>query len=91
MTGIRAILPAGEIITYGGKVMKNAAGYNLCRLFTGSRGQLGLITQITFKIFAQPQKVQTQNTPQPLWPAPLRSVKAAADPKNLFGVLQEEK
>lgn len=91
VTGIRAILPDGEIITYGGKVMKNAAGYNLCRLFTGSRGQLGLITQITFKIFAQPQKVQTQNTPQPLWPAPLRAVKAAADPKNLFGVLQEEK
>ena len=49
---MQAILPNGDIVNYGGKFTKNAAGYNLCRLFTGSMGLLGIITKITFKIYA---------------------------------------
>ena len=52
--GVQAVLPNGDIVQYGGKIMKNAAGYNLCRLFCGSWGALGLITQITFKIYTTP-------------------------------------
>ena len=39
---------------YGGKLMKNSAGYHLTRLFAGSQGTLGLVTQLTFKVFARP-------------------------------------
>lgn len=52
--GVEALLPDGSYIRYGGKLMKNAAGYNLARLLAGSQGTLGLVTQITCKIFAHP-------------------------------------
>ena len=82
---VQAILPNGDIVQYGGKLMKNAAGYNLCRLFTGSWGALGLITQITFKIYATPQRVPAVE-PLPATPAdPLFcAVKKEIDPQNLF-------
>lgn len=54
--GIEALLPDGSYIRYGGKFMKNAAGYPLVRLFAGAQGSLGLVTQLTFKVFAHPVK-----------------------------------
>ena len=54
--GIRALLPDGTTISYGGKFMKNAAGYPLTRLWAGSQGTFGLVTQLTFQVFAQKQK-----------------------------------
>lgn len=86
VTGLQAILPNGDIVDYGGKLMKNAAGYNLCRLFTGSMGALGLITKLTFKIYALPQTPQCELKPfAPFPPDPLfRSVKKELDPDGLF-------
>jgi len=84
LTGIQAILPNGDIVQYGGKFMKNAAGYNLCRLFAGSWGALGLITQVTFKIYASPQSVKIKTVsaqkPNDLFCA----VKQTLDPAGLF-------
>lgn len=57
VTGIEALLPDGSYVRYGGKLMKNAAGYPLTRLFAGSQGSFGLVTQLTFKIFAVPQRI----------------------------------
>ena len=54
--GIRALLPDGTAVSYGGKFMKNAAGYPLTRLWAGSQGTFGLVTQLTFQVFAQKQK-----------------------------------
>ena len=51
--GIEAVLPDGSFIRYGGKFMKNAAGYPLTRLFAGAGHHFGFVTQITFKIFAE--------------------------------------
>lgn len=57
--GITALLSDGSFIEYGGKLMKNAAGYNLIRLFAGSQGQYGLVTQLILRIFAaQPKTVK---------------------------------
>lgn len=57
VVGIEALLLDGSYVRYGGKLMKNAAGYPLTRLLAGSQGTLGLVTQLTFKVFAKPQKL----------------------------------
>ncbi|MGA2255487.1 MAG: FAD-binding oxidoreductase [Thermoguttaceae bacterium] len=50
LIGIRAIDGRGEAFAGGGRVVKNAAGYNLPRLMVGSLGTLGVITQATFMV-----------------------------------------
>ncbi|MFH1039226.1 MAG: FAD-linked oxidase C-terminal domain-containing protein [PVC group bacterium] len=54
ISGIRAVLPTGEIINYGGKLAKNATGYNLLHLLIGSEGTLGIITEITARLLVRP-------------------------------------
>jgi glycolate oxidase FAD binding subunit len=53
--GIRAALPSGELIKAGGKVVKNVAGYDLAKLFIGSLGAVGILTEVTFKISPLPE------------------------------------
>ena len=53
--GMRVALANGRVIKAGGRVVKNVAGYDLCKLFTGSYGSLGVILEITFKVRPQPQ------------------------------------
>jgi glycolate oxidase FAD binding subunit len=48
--GIEVALTSGSVAHSGGRVVKNVAGYDLGRLFCGSRGSLGLITSVTFKL-----------------------------------------
>ena len=48
--GIEAVDRRGRVFHAGGRVVKNVAGYDLCRLLIGSRGKLGTITQLTFKL-----------------------------------------
>ena len=57
--GLRAILADGRMIKAGGNVVKNVAGYDLCKLFTGSYGTLGLITEVTFKLRPLPAETRT--------------------------------
>jgi glycolate oxidase subunit GlcD len=57
--GMRIVLADGRIIKAGGNVVKNVAGYDLCKLFTGSYGTLGLITQLTFKLRPLPATTRT--------------------------------
>ena len=48
--GARLINGRGELLTFGGQVMKNVAGYDVSRLLVGSLGSLGLITEVSLKV-----------------------------------------
>lgn len=53
--GISAIDGRGTPFKAGGRVVKNVAGYDFCKLLTGSLGTLGIITQLTFKLVPIPE------------------------------------
>src|SRR4030095_7430980 len=55
VVGMKVVLSDGSIIKVGGRVVKNVAGYDLSKLFTGSYGTLGVITQLNFKLRPLPE------------------------------------
>ena len=57
--GVRFITGKGELAHGGGKVVKNAAGFDLPKLFVGSLGRLGVIVEATFKVFPRPRATAT--------------------------------
>ena len=57
--GMRVVHPGGRITKAGGKVVKNVAGYDLCKLYTGSFGTLGIIGELSFKLRALPSADRT--------------------------------
>ncbi len=48
------ILPSGEVIRVGTNAIKSSSGYDLCRLFVGSEGTLGLVTEVTLRLIGLP-------------------------------------
>jgi glycolate oxidase len=52
--GLEAVLPTGEIIETGGKVVKNVVGYDLTHLLVGSEGTLAVITKIILRLIPKP-------------------------------------
>jgi len=57
--GLKVVLPDGSVMDTGSKTMKSASGYDLCRLFVGSEGTLGVITELTLKINPKPPESAT--------------------------------
>jgi glycolate oxidase FAD binding subunit len=54
--GIQVINDEGQTIKAGGRVVKNVAGYDLCKLYAGSLGTLGIITHVTLKLRPVPEE-----------------------------------
>ncbi|PHR28792.1 MAG: glycolate oxidase subunit GlcD [Desulfotalea sp.] len=57
--GLEVVTPTGDIIHTGGKTLKNVVGYDLTKLFVGSEGTLGIVTQITLKLIPKPAAKKT--------------------------------
>ncbi len=57
--GLEVVLPTGEVITSGGKTVKNVTGYDLTKLMVGSEGTLGVITKILVRLIPKPEAKKT--------------------------------
>jgi glycolate oxidase FAD binding subunit len=53
--GLKIVDGRGQLLGFGGQVMKNVAGYDLSRLLTGSLGTLGLILEVSLKVLPRPR------------------------------------
>ena len=59
LLGLKAVLPNGDIVAFGGKTVKNVSGYDMTKLMVGSWGALGVITEITTKLLPLPEASAT--------------------------------
>jgi len=57
--GVTVVLADGTVASSGGKVVKNVAGYDLGKLFAGSRGRLGLVARVALRLHARPAAAAT--------------------------------
>jgi D-lactate dehydrogenase (cytochrome) len=72
VVNLTAVLPNGEILKTAQRARKSSAGYDLTRLFVGSEGTLGVITEITLKLHGIPEAIAAGICPFP-------SIKAGCD------------
>lgn len=57
--GVRLLSPAGELLRFGGRVMKNVAGYDVSRLVCGAWGTLGPIATVALRVAPRPERSLT--------------------------------
>jgi glycolate oxidase FAD binding subunit len=57
--GVRLVNGTGQVLRFGGEVMKNVAGYDVSRLIVGSLGMLGLVLDVSLKVVPRPPESRT--------------------------------
>jgi D-lactate dehydrogenase (cytochrome) len=72
--GLTVVLSDGSVIRTGGRARKSAAGYDLTRVFVGSEGTLGVITEVTLRLYGIPQAISAAVTPFPTIEAAVNTV-----------------
>lgn len=83
LLGIEFVRSDGQLVKAGGRVVKNVAGYDLMKLLTGSYGTLGVITQVTLRVYPQTETSQTvllRGAPAPLGNAAQTLLSSALTP-----------
>ena len=61
--GVQFVDGEGRLLRLGGKVVKNAAGFDLPKFFVGSAGRFGVLAEMTFKVFPRPAATRTLRLP----------------------------
>ena len=59
INGVRYVDGVGDLNRGGGKVVKNVAGFDFPKLMVGSLGRLGILTEVSFKVFPEPEEYST--------------------------------
>lgn len=76
---VEAVLTDGRILRLGRPLVKDVAGYDLQRLFVGSNGSLGLLTEVTLKLEPRPETTRTVELRLSSWPAARRAAATAIE------------
>ncbi len=87
--GVQIIDGRGDLLNFGGQVIKNVAGYDVARLLIGSKGRLAMVTQISFKVMPDvyvgkldaPLKLENKSV---LVADIEQKLKGVFDPKHIF-------
>ncbi|WP_428087598.1 FAD-binding protein [Candidatus Thioglobus sp.] len=87
--GVQIIDGEGELLNFGGQVMKNVAGYDVARMLVGSAGKLAAITQISFKVMPSNYVKNLKPSFKTIQHSALRleietRLKTVFDPKGIF-------
>ncbi len=91
--GVKIIDGQGQLLNFGGQVMKNVAGYDVARLLVGAQGKMALIIQVSFKVLPKnsanliesPKPKSTQNKKSNEFTQDISTGLARIfDPKNIF-------
>ncbi len=86
LLGLRCIDGRGRVLSFGGRVVKNVAGFDVSRLMVGALGTLGLILEATFRLLPRPAAEQTLCQACPVDEAPRRLSELAGRPLPLSGL-----
>jgi glycolate oxidase FAD binding subunit len=85
--GVQFVDGEGSLVRGGGKVVKNAAGFDLPKLMVGSLGRLGILTELAFKVFPFPKATATLRVTFPALEAALEAIyKLAGSPIELYAL-----